>query len=127
MARREYRVMSFTPPPVPAAEPFVNRNQIEMAIRWLLATGGPGGAWLISHGYATQEQTNALLTVLIWLIGIVHPLVSLVWGYLIHTWAGRVKSAAQIPGVVSIGVKTSSPSLRAIAADPSQPKVSVGA
>ncbi len=73
--------------------PMPNQTQIEQTLRWLLTTGGPASAWLLSQG-ANQGQINTLLTVA---LAVVPPLISYVWGYFRNTDKQNVAKVAAMP------------------------------
>ncbi len=73
--------------------PMPNQTQIETTIRWLLTTGGPLGAYLMSQG-ATQSQINTLLTIA---LAVVPPLISYLWGLFRSTDKANVDKVAAMP------------------------------
>jgi hypothetical protein len=104
-----------------------NIEQWQHLARIALASGGPAAAWLASHGCDAATCQGGVTTAVIWLIGVVPPAVSVIWGMFAHTKDATLKAVEAIPGVQSINVSAADPQLRAIAADQARPKVSVGA
>ena len=73
--------------------PMPNGTQIESTIRWLLTTGGPASAWLLSQG-ANEGQISTLTTVL---LAVVPPVISWIWGYFRSTDKQNVATVAAMP------------------------------
>lgn len=70
-----------------------NQQQIEGAIRWLFAAGGPIGAVIVQK---TNGDTLNQITALA--LYIVPPLIALIWSMFIKTQANQA-AALNIPGV----------------------------
>lgn len=75
--------------------PSINQAQIESIIRWLLTTGGPGAAYLVSQGMA-PSQINNILTIA---LAVVPPAISFVWSLFRKTDKQMIAAAASVPGV----------------------------
>ena len=75
--------------------PNINQAQIESIIRWLLTTGGPGAAYLVSQGMA-PSQINNILTIA---LAVVPPAISFVWGLFRKTDKQMIATVASVPGV----------------------------
>lgn len=102
----------------------MNKEMIETLVRWFLAAGGVGGAWLLAHGF-NQDELNLFMQFVIAGIGIIPPFVSLVWGVLSKRYKSRLLSARSIPGVTNIEVDTANAPapVAALAIDPTVDKI----
>jgi hypothetical protein len=62
---------------------------------------------------------------LTWLVGVVPPAISFVWGLFAHTDASKLESAAAVPGVQKIVVdtRTATEAVYNTVKDESQPKI----
>jgi hypothetical protein len=77
-----------------------NQSQIESIIRWLLTTGGPGAAYLVSQGMA-PSQINNILTIA---LAVVPPAISFVWSMFRKTDKQVIAAAAAVPGVTGVAI-----------------------
>lgn len=94
--------------------------KIEETIRWLLTTGGPLSAYLVSQGMA-PSQINTIMTVA---LAVVPPLVSYVWGLFRKSDKQLIAQAAAVPGVNGVVVSPyATGGAAAAAADPKLPTV----
>ena len=75
-----------------------NQAQIESIIRWLLTTGGPGAAYLVSQGMA-PSQINNILTIA---LAVAPPAISFVWSMFRGTDKQKIAAAASVPGVSGV-------------------------
>jgi hypothetical protein len=102
----------------------LTQAQIESLVRGLLFSGGPAAAWLVAHNCDATVCQAALMTVIIWLIGVVPPAAAAVWGLIVHTVSNQVATVTQMPGVQKIIVGSGAgEALTAIVNDPTRPKV----
>lgn len=92
-----------------------NNSQIESIIRWLLTTGGPGAAYLVSQGMA-PTQINNILTIA---LAVVPPVISFIWGLVRKTDKQVIAAAAAVPGVTGVVIDPNATGgAAAAAADP---------
>ena len=104
----------------------MTQDQITSLLRWFLSVGGPIGAWLIAHKYASADDLTVIATSLIALVGAVPPLVSFVWSMFAHSETGTIMAAAALTDVQKITVAPSATADSAagtLASDTSVPKV----
>ena len=95
--------------------PNLNSAQIESIIRWLLTTGGPGAAYLVSQGMA-PTQINNILTIA---LAVVPPAISFVWSMFRRTDKQVIAAAAATPEVAGVVISPyATGGAAAAAADP---------
>lgn len=78
----------------------MNADQVTSLLRVLLAAGGPVAGLLANAGMAAGTVNNILTIALI----VLPPLISAVWGYIIHTDKSKIAAAAAVPGVTEIKI-----------------------
>lgn len=79
-----------------------NQDQIKSILQLLLGTGGPLAALLISYGVPSDKLS--LWTNL--LVAVVPPLAAGVWAIMDRTHKNTIASAAAIPGVSEVVIKS---------------------
>ena len=103
----------------------MNQDQVLMMLRVLLSAGGPLGAMLVARGM-TADQVTALSTSLITICGALPPIISLFWGWFVHTDAAKVAAVNALPKSQVLGVvvaKTATNGVLAAAQNPAMPSV----
>lgn len=98
----------------------MNTDQFTSMLRVLLAAGGPVAGLLTNAGLNAGAVTNILTVALI----VLPPIVSGIWGYVVHTDRSKLAAAAAVPGVTQINVaQFATGAASAAASDPTLPTV----
>jgi hypothetical protein len=101
----------------------MNSDQVTSLLRVLLAAGGPVAGLLANAGMAAGTVNNILTVALI----VLPPLISAVWGFVVHTDQNKIAAAAAVDGVTQIRIDPlATGAAAAAAADSALPTVKKG-